>query len=174
MRLTDEMITVGKISGTHGIRGHLRIHSYSGNLDSLRNCTTVTLARPGSHTHSTFTVQDVRPHKGGFIVKLGGFDNINQVEQLVGSDLLLQRNHLPETGDGEYYWCDLIGLTVETDTGRVLGTISDIFETGSSDIYVVSGTGREYLIPAVAHVISTVDLESGRMVITPLDGLLDL
>ncbi len=61
-----------------------------------------------------------------------------------------------------------------TDDGALLGKVSDIFETGSSDIYVVQGEGREFLIPAIADVIKAVDPAGGRIVITPLDGLLDL
>jgi 16S rRNA processing protein RimM len=81
---------------------------------------------------------------------------------------------LPEPEDGEYYWCDLIGLTVATVDGLELGTLREIFETGSSDIYVVRSAEREYLIPAIADVISRIDLKEGRMLITPLEGLLDL
>lgn len=172
MEAPDRMITVGRTSGTHGIRGHLKVHSYSGNLDSLVQCGTLRLSRAGST--SSHIIQDVRPHKGGFIIKLKGIDDISQAETLVGCDVLLAREQLPETGSDEYYWCDLMGLTVETVEGRLLGRVTDIFETGSSDIYVVTGTGREYLIPAIADVIDSIDLNGGKMVITPLEGLLDL
>ena len=170
----DTMVAVGKISGTHGIRGHLRIHSYSGNLESLLHARTVTLAQSVTAPAERFTITEARPHRSGFIVRLEGLDDINQAERLVGSEVLLLRSQLPQTADDEYYWCDLIGLSVVTDDQRELGTISDIFETGSSDIYVVTGTGREYLIPAIGDVISSIDLENRRMVITPLEGLLDL
>ena len=92
----------------------------------------------------------------------------------MGSELCLKRSQLPEPAEDEYYWRDLIGLIVFTDQGQELGKLVDIFETGSSDIYVVRGDEREYLIPAIADVISLVDISGNRMVITPLDGLLDL
>ena len=93
---------------------------------------------------------------------------------LNGSELYVKLSQLPDPDEGEYYWRDLIGLTVVTDLGVELGSLVDIFETGSSDIYVVRGESKEYLIPAIADVITLVDLPGKKMIITPLDGLLDL
>lgn len=168
----EELIPVGKISGTHGIRGHLKVFSYSGNIESLQSCGSLFLkGKNGLQEHN---IKGVAPHAGGFILVLAGFDNINQVLPLVGSELCLKRSQLPEPAEDEYYWRDLIGLTVVTDQGLELGRIADIFETGSSDIYVVRDADKEYLIPAIADVISKVDIPGNTMVITPLDGLLDL
>lgn len=108
------------------------------------------------------------------LLTLTGFDNINQVLDLVGGELCLLPEQLPDTDEGEYYWRDLLGLAVVTDCGKALGSISNILETGANDIYVVTGQGREYLIPAVASVVNNVDLAAKTMTITPLEGLLDL
>jgi 16S rRNA processing protein RimM len=89
-------------------------------------------------------------------------------------EICLYRSQLPKLEEDEYYWYDLIGLEVVTVDGERLGSIAEIFETGSNDIYVVRGGKREYLIPAVSAVIDSVDLEGGRMLITPPEGLLDL
>lgn len=173
MTETDELIPVGKISGTHGIKGQLRLYSYSGNLESLLAADSVVL-KDAKGLCRSFTLKGVSRHSAGFIIRLNDFDNINQVESLVGSELCLSRSQLPEPEEDEYYWCDLLGVTVLTNDGRTLGTIVDIFETASSDIYVVRDTQREYLIPAIADVVNAVDLAKRTMYITPLDGLLDL
>jgi 16S rRNA processing protein RimM len=170
----DELITVGKISGTHGIKGQLKVYSYSGNLESLGATRIILLKSPDGTTLQEFGVKGVKPHGPGFILSLKDFDSIDQVLPLVGSELCLRRSQLPEPEEDEYYWCDLLGLRVVTNDGIELGTLDDIFETGSNDVYVVRKGKQEYLIPAVASVISTVDLASGTMVVTPLDGLLDL
>ena len=170
----DELIAVGKISGTHGIKGQLKVYSYSGNLESLSAARIVMLKSPDGATLQEIGIKSVKPHSGGFILSLKDYDDIDRALPLVGSELLLKRSQLPEPEDDEYYWCDLIGLRVVTTDGVELGTLDDIFETGSSDIYVVRKDTREYLIPAIASVISSVDLAGGTMVITPLDGLLDL
>ncbi len=169
----DELVPVGKISSTHGIRGLLKLYSYSGNIESLQNSETVFLKSKNGQL-SEFGLTAVSAHAGGFLLALDGFNDIDQVQPLVGRELCLKRSQLPETEDNEYYWRDLLGLTVVTDQGLILGPIKDIFETGSCDIYVVKGTDKEYLIPAIADVVSEIDIPGRKMIITPLDGLLDL
>ena len=169
----DVLIPVGKIIGTQGIKGQVKVYSYSGNLESLRAARTVVLKTPAGDIHE-YELRSVAPHAGKIVLGLKEFTDINQVLGLVGSEICLLRSQLPEPGEDEYYWRDLLGLEVVTTDGAVLGPIVDIFETGSNDIYVVKGREREHLIPAVASVISSVDLKSGRMVITPPEGLLDL
>lgn len=169
----DVLIPVGKIIGAHGIRGQVRVYSYSGNLESLRAARTVVLKSPQGDTREV-ALAGVTPHGGKIILGLKDFTDINQVLPLVGSEICLLPSQLPEPGEDEYYWRDLIGLEVVTQDGTVIGSLVDIFETGSNDVYVVRNEEREYLIPAVASVIASIDLAGGRMTITPLEGLLDL
>jgi 16S rRNA processing protein RimM len=173
MRDSEELIPVGKIIGTHGIRGQMKLHSYSGNFESLNAVRSVVFKKPDG-SQLEFSIKDAKANNGRFIISVANFDDINAVAPLVGSELCIKRCNLPEPDEDEYYWCDLIGLQVFTDDGDLLGSVADIFETGSSDIYVVQGGKREYLIPAIADVIKTIDLNSGRIIVTPLDGLLDL
>jgi len=169
----NELVPVGKIIGTHGIKGLLKVYSYSGNIQSLQSAEIVIL-KGVDGTLREYSLKSVSAHAGGFLVGLDNFSDINQVLHLSGSELCLKRCQLPVPDDGEYYWRDLIGLTVSTDQGIELGPIVDIFETGSNDIYVVRGSAKEYLIPAIADVIAHIDLPEKKMIITPLDGLLDL
>lgn len=170
---SDALIPVGKIIGAHGIKGQVKVYSYSGNLDSLRAARSVILKSPqGDSTEVALT--RVTPNVGKIILGLKDFTDINQVLPLVGSEVCLLRSQLPEPEENEYYWRDLIGLEVVTADGTLIGSLVDIFETGSNDVYVVCNGDREHLIPAVASVIDKIDLEAGRMTITPLEGLLDL
>jgi 16S rRNA processing protein RimM len=170
---SDVLIPVGKIIGSHGVRGQVKVYSYSGNLESLRAVRTVVLKSPQGDLNEV-QLTGVTPNAGKIIIGLKDVADINQVPPLVGSEVCLLRSQLPEPEENEYYWRDLIGLEVVTTDGTVIGSLVDIFETGSNDVYVVRSGEREHLIPAVASVISSVDLEGGRMVITPLEGLLDL
>jgi 16S rRNA processing protein RimM len=169
----DSLITVGKIIGTHGIKGQLKVYSYSGNIESLKSVKTVQLKSPAGEM-SEYAISSAAPHSGKFIISLSGMNDINMVEKLIGSEICLMRSQLPETEEDEYYWCDLIGMEVITVNGLKLGSIKNIFATGSSDIYVVSDGNKEYLIPATADVISSVDMKTGLMTVTPLEGLLEL
>jgi len=167
------LIPVGKIIGPHGIKGLLKVFSYSGNLESLHSARTITLKSPSGATRE-LGIKSAALHAGKLILGLQGFDEINQVLPLVGNEICLLRSQFPEPDENEYYWCDLIGLEVVTQDGTVLGSIADIIDNGSNDIYVVRNETREYLVPAIASVIGSVDLEGRKMVITPLEGLLDL
>ena len=169
----NELVPVGKIIGTHGIKGLLKVYSYSGNIDSLKFAETVIL-KGKDGALSEYSLKSVSAHAGGFILGLDDFSDINQVLFMTGSELCLKLGQLPVPEKDEYYWRDLIGLTVHTDQDVELGTLVDIFETGSSDIYVVRGSSKEYLIPAIADVIASIDLSGKKMIITPLEGLLDL
>jgi len=169
----DALIPVGKITGTHGIKGLLKVHSYSGNIESLKSAAEITL-RSAQGVLNSFKLQSVAQHGTRLIIGFKGYDNINLVQTFVGNEICLFRNQLPPTEDDEYYWCDLLGLEVVTVDGTRIGTITDIFATGSSDIYVVSNEGQEHLIPAIANVIHTVDVKNGKMLITPMEGLLDI
>ena len=173
MRDPEELIPVGKIIDTHGVRGQLKLYSYSGNGDSLAAAEIVTLTSPTGQTRE-FPLTSFKDAGNRFLIRLGDLDDINQALPLVGSELCLRRKQFPELEADEYYWSDLIGLTVVTTSGISLGKVADIFETGSNDVYVVRGTGREYLIPAIAEVVTSVDLAKATITIEPLDGLLDL
>lgn len=167
------MIPVGKIISTHGIKGLVKFFSYSGNRESLQSAQAVFLKK-NDGLYRDFQLKSISARSGGFILGFSGIDTIEQVQALVGLELYLRVDQLPAPDNDEYYWRDLIGLQVVTDHGVELGTIVDIFQTGSSDIYVVQGGLKEYLIPAIADVISSISIPGNRMVITPMDGLLDL
>jgi len=168
-----ELIKVGKITGTHGIKGEVKFYPYSGSCDSIRPLTDVLLISP-SGLKQTVKIQRVKSGGGKHIIGLVGYDSINLIKSFIGYELSLYRSQLPEPEENEYYWCDLMGLNVVTDSGQPLGSIIDIFETGSNDIYVVNNGNHEYLIPAIEDVISSIDLKSRLLTITPIDGLLDL
>jgi len=168
-----ELIPIGKVLGPHGIKGQLRIIPYSGDSASITSLRTVLLRAPGGAYDSYELVRAVE-HKKQVLVTLKGFDNINQVLSLVGREVFIRRDQFPRLPEGEYYWCDLIGLVVQTEGGETLGELVDIFETGSNDVYVVMAGVRELLIPATEEVVLKVDLDAGRMIVRPPDGLLDL
>jgi 16S rRNA processing protein RimM len=166
-------VLLGKIAATQGIRGQLRVKVYSGNLDTLSSIDFLKLKGPDG-VMKTFQISSAALHGKKFIISFEGYDNINQVLPLVGHEIYVNRDQLPALTEGEYYWCDLVGVRVETDDGRSLGELAEIIETGSNDVYVVRGGGREYLIPALEEVVLKIDLAAGIMKVSPPEGLLDL
>lgn len=172
---SDNLIVVGRILGTHGIKGQLRLHSYSGNLESLQAAKDVYLRSPAGVDQKVL-LKRAAYHSGKILLTLDGFNSIEQVQDLTGCELYLHRDQLPAPDTDEYYWQDLLGMSVVTTEDQALGTIMDILETGANDVYLVrdAETGREYLIPAISQVVISVSVASKTMVITPLEGLLDL
>lgn len=173
MGLSEDLVLLGKVSGTHGIRGELRVTCYSGEYDTLMGLKTLLLRGPKGDLLEV-GVASAKVHGGRGVVKLQQFESINDVEHLVGRELVIHRSQLPPLDSDTYYWHDLIGLRVHTDDGADLGTLVEILETGGSDIYVVKSGIREYLIPAVEDIVTAIDLAAGVMTVNPPEGLLDL
>lgn len=168
-----EPILIGKIAATHGIRGQLRVISYSGEPGNLTGLRSVML-KGTTGNMEYFAVAGAAVHGTKLLLTLKGYTEINQVLHLVGRELYADRDQLPPLDDGEYYWCDLLGLRVMTDQGDLLGSLTEIIATGSNDVYVITAGEREYLIPALADVVLDVDLVAGTMTVSPPEGLFDL
>lgn len=90
-----------------------------------------------------------------------------------GAILSADRSLLPDLKEEEYFYEQIIGLTVYTTDGNIIGTVTDIFETGSNDVYVVKGSNKEYLIPAIRDVIKEISLEDKKVIIQTVEGLLE-
>ena len=170
--VSENLILMGKVAATHGIRGQLRIIPYSGMADNLLACRSL-LLRDAKGRIEQFEVSSAAIHGKKLLVTLKGFSGINQVLHFVGSEVLLYKEQLAATEEDEFYWHDLMGMKVVTSDGTDLGTLESIIETGSNDVYVAVSDGREYLIPALADVVS-IDVQARLVTVTPFEGLFDL
>jgi len=171
--LTKNLIVIGKVTATHGVRGQLKIVPYSGEFESISAQRNIVLLGPDGETETVEIVAS-SVHGKKLLVTLKSYDNINQVQHLVGREICTERAQLPELPEGEYYWCDLIGLKVVTTEGKHLGELFDIMPTGCNDVYLVRAGAQEYLIPAIEDVVVDVNLDTGVMTVSPLEGLLEL
>lgn len=170
---SSDLILLGKVAATHGIRGQLRIVAYSGSGETFR-CLKSVLLRDVSGRLTEQSVASVSAVGRKVLMALKGYPDINQVIPFVGSEILIRRDQLPPVEEGEFYWHDLIGLAVVTSGGESLGRLESIIETGSNDVYVVRDGKREVLIPALEDVVVNVDLAEKVMTVAPFEGLLDL
>ena len=111
--------------------------------------------------------------KNTVIAKIEGVDTPEAAEKLRNKVLYMHRDDL-ELDDDTYFIQDLIGIEVrDADTNEVYGTIVDVMQTGANDVYVIKGENREYLVPAIADVVVSTDIDGSLMTIRPLDGLFD-
>jgi 16S rRNA processing protein RimM len=113
--------------------------------------------RPEGRTHFSLTIE--------------GIEDRNAADALRGLSIFLPYDSLETLPEGEYYWEDLIGLAVVTEDGKPLGQIESIFPTGSNDVYVCKEGGREILLPAIAEVIRSVNIQAGTVVVRLLKGM---
>ena len=169
---SKELLSVGKIVKAQGIKGELKILPFSGVADDLLTYKEFFL--DCDSRSQSFTVSKSRGHGKFFIVKLSSVDSRDASEQLVGQQVFVVKDDMPILPEDEFYWNDFKGLQVVTDQGDDLGTVTNLISTGASDVLVVTGKGKEYLIPAIDEILVEVNWQSKTLVIAPLPGLLEI
>ncbi|MGI5947545.1 MAG: ribosome maturation factor RimM [Lachnospiraceae bacterium] len=169
----EEMLRVGVISSTHGVRGEVKVYPTTDDPERFLDLDEVTL--DAGREQIVLKIQNVKFFKNMVILKFKGYDNINDIEKYKGRDLLIRRDQAVDLDEDEYFITDLVGLKVVTEDGTVLGVLKEVMPTGANDVYIVSREdGKELLLPAIKECILNVDLEQGVMNIHLMDGLLDL
>ncbi len=163
---------IGKIVGTHGVKGTCKILSYAESLDVFEPGTAL-LVRRSDGNENSYEIIRVKPHSRGALLTLKNVANREQANALVGTELYIGRARLPELDNGAYYWFDLIGMNVYTTEDRYIGRLDSIIETGANDVYVVKKDDREILIPALKSVVRVIDTEQKMMQVELPDGLED-
>ncbi len=158
----DRILVMGHIAAPFGIRGWVHVMPYTEQQGGLLNYARWYLRRPGGDWQETGVVQG-RVQGKGLVVQLEGCDDRDGAAGWNGTEIGIPRSRLPATGSNEYYWSDLTGLRVITLSGRELGRVDHLFETGSNDVLVVQGE-QEYLVPYIpGQVVHTVDLAAGQI-----------
>ncbi|MEW8368067.1 MAG: ribosome maturation factor RimM [Candidatus Thiodiazotropha taylori] len=158
-----EMIIMGRVSGLFGVRGWIKIYSYTAPKEGILGYKQWYLKRQGDWQQ--IKVIAGHPQGKGIVAQLAGYDDRDRAAELIESEIAVGRDQLPSLPAGEYYWTDLEGLRVETLEGVDLGRISHLFETGANDVLVVKGD-RERLIPyTMGEAVQRIDLEAGLMVV---------
>ena len=164
-------IEIGQIIKSHGLAGRVKALSY---LESDRLLPSLKDARIGPNRDSAkrYPIENVRPEgRTHFSLKIEGIEDRNAADALRGLSIFLPYESLEPLPENEYYWEDLIGLAVVTEDGKTLGRIENIFPTGSNDVFICREGGREILLPAIAEVIRSVDIQAGTVVVRLLKGL---
>lgn len=167
--MKKEYLEAGKIVTTHGIRGEVKIMPYTDTPELLAEFDRLFIGKNKDELY----IERSRVFKNMVIAKIEGVDTPEAAEKLRNKLLYMHRDDL-ELDDDTYFIQDLIGLEVrDVDSGRVYGVIADVMQTGANDVYVVKGEEMEYLVPAIADVVVSTDVENDLMTIRPLDGLFD-
>ena len=166
MATAAELLLVGRIGAAHGIKGWVKLNSFTDPLDNILHYQPWTLRGPDGDR--TVKVTGSRMQGKSLVVQLDGESDRTRAEALFcGRDILVPANALPVLEEDEFYWRDLIGLRVCHKDGRDLGKLTSMMETGANDVLVVRGDGssidtRERLIPWLPDdVVLNVDTAAG-------------
>lgn len=155
-----KLVTLGRVTGALGLQGWIKVHSDTMPRENIASYGRLLLNRGDGWEH--WKLSNGRRQGKHVVLKLKGCNDRNEAESLVGAQIAIERDRLPDLGaPGDYYWTDLQGLEVETVGGEPLGVLDHLFETGSNDVMVVRGE-RERLIPFIwGQVVHEVDLDDG-------------
>lgn len=167
--MKKEYLEAGKIVTVHGIKGEVKIMPYCDSPELLCEFDRLFLGK----NHTEINVERSRVQKNMVIAKLEGYDTPEAAEKLRNKLLYMHRDDL-ELDENTYFIQDLIGMEVkDADTGELYGVIDDVIETGANDVYSIRGEERTYLVPAIADVVVSTDIDGNLMTIRPLEGLFD-
>ena len=165
----ERNLHIGTVVGVHGIKGYLKVASHAENTEPFDIGRQLTV-KTGSGRTMTYTVRDVRPHKNLLRVAFETVDSRDAAEALKGAELMIDRSELPDTEDGSWYWCDLIGLVVYEGEVQI-GRVEHIFATGSNDVLVVRDGEAERLIPLLESIVRQIDFNSQTITVELPEGL---
>ena len=166
-------LEVGKIVNTHGLRGEVKIVTWTDTPDVFEDIKYVYAVRKNEEI--SLTVKGIKYQKNNIIVKFAEIESIDEAEKYKNCILKADREMLGELPEGVYYIADLIGCEVYEDNGKMLGKISDVFNTGANDIYAVSAPERkDLLIPVTEETVIDVNIEEKRVTVHLLVGLDEL
>lgn len=147
---------MGRVAGSYGVHGWIRVKPWSGSPDALATC------RAWFVGGVEYAVEEYKIHSGTLLARLAGIASREAAMKLKGSAVAVPRSALPEPEEGRYYWADLVGLEVVNSQGMVLGVLREMLSHGAHDVMELAGE-RTRLIPWVPAVVKRVDLEAKRI-----------
>lgn len=154
---------MGHISGPFGVMGWVKIHPYTETSKGLTSYPAWWLGKNGEYVEHK--VVEAKAHATEVVAKFDGFDDREAAANLKGMEVAVPRSALPKAKRDEYYWTDLIGLTVVNTEGANLGTVKNLLQTGANDVLVVQEGETERLLPFIRQVILNVDLAEKKITV---------
>ena len=166
----EQLLQVGVISSTHGIRGEVKVFPTTDDPDRFRKLKQVILDT--GREQKSLEIEGVKFFKQFVILKFKDIDNINDIEKYKGKSLYVTREHAVKLKKDEYFIADLIDMQVELEDGTAFGVLTDVMQTGANDVYVIAKENTpDLLVPAIHDCVLAVDIEAQTMTVHLLEGL---
>ncbi len=168
----EKYLEIGQIVNTFGIKGQVKIVPFTDDITRFDELKEIYVEK--KNELKLFQIEQVNYKKNMVILKLKGIETVEEAEKLRNCYLKIDRKDAKKLPKDTYFIVDLLGLDVYTDEGKLLGKVDDIYNAGSSDIYVVKDEiGKQILLPAIKDVLKEVDLENKKIIVHLIKGLVD-
>ena len=168
----EDLLQVGVLTSTHGVRGEVKVFPMTDDVKRFKKNKDYVLETPKGKID--VKVESVKFFKQFVILKLEGFDNMDDIAPYKNCGLFVTRENAVKCAKDEYFIADLIGMDVFEEGSERIGEITDVIQTGANDVYVVkTPVGKEYLFPAIKDCVRSVDMEQRKVTVYIMPGLLD-
>ena len=167
-----DFVVIGKITRPHGVRGTLRVEPITDDPQRFHLLSKIYL-HDENDSRTIYNIENVQIADRYILLNVQDINTRNDAELLRGCYIEIPRQECLPLADGEHYYFELIGFSVVSNQGKVIGQLDDIYSYPASDVYVVKNNDKEILIPAVDEFVEHIDYKTGIITINPIDGLLD-
>lgn len=157
------LVELGNINGVFGIQGWVKVFSHTSPRIQITDYR-VWLVRHNSQ-YQEYRILRGREQGKAIVAQLEGVDTRNASEAMVGATIFVRSDQLEDLSEGEYYWSQLIGLSVVNEQGIVLGSVDWLFETGNNDVMVVQGDKERFIPYIKGSFVKSVDLDLGKILV---------
>ena len=168
--MRKDLFPIGRVIKPHGVRGKIKIKYFGEDFSRFQLYPKVFIENPLGRLKS-YEVLEATPQPPLLILQLMEIRTIEEAQSLVGKEIFIRKESLPDLPEGEYYWVEILGMEVETEEGKHIGRIKEILPTGAHDVYVVQGERREIFLPAVDGVIQSINREKKVVKVAWMEGL---
>jgi 16S rRNA processing protein RimM len=165
-----DLFPIGRVVKPHGVKGKIKVKYFGEDLDRFLLYREVFIEDNRGQVQ-TYEIMEATLQPPRLILRLKGVETIEQVEPLIGKEILISKDSLPKLEEGEYYWFEILGMTVETEAGKKIGRVKEILPTGANDVYIIEGKRGEILLPATDEVIQRIDIKKGLIQVIRIEGL---
>lgn len=165
-----EYLSIGQIINTHGLRGAVKVYPLTDDISRFEKLKEVYVEENDGIVK--YKVESVKFLSSTVSVKLKGVDSEEAANKLRGSYIKVDRKSAVKLPKDTYFICDLIDLEVYDEKGLLLGTVKDVLQTGSNDVYVIESSGKDILIPALKDIVKKIDLENKKILVEMPEGLI--
>lgn len=170
----QDYVHIGKVTKPHGIKGEVKIYPFSEDAANFTFFSHLILVDSQSLDQQKYRINKNRTQGKIAVVHLDQVDTRNGAEDLVGRQVWVREDELPELDEDEFYWHKMVGMRVVLENRRELGTIRALLAAGGHDILIIRGRGREYMIPARREFLLEIDEDGQTIVVDPPLGLLEI